>query len=462
MHDDEGTDFYEIWQLQQGQEPGVDFMAAQQPLFLLLGKTILDRFGHNPTPLRLAGAIQVLLGAGVLALVVRKLWGNIVAILTLSLTLGSGMVYEQARLFRPDPMMLAWEMMGLAAVLLAVAQSRRKWWAAAGLCYGVSVLWKPFGLFPVLGLVFYFLYSLVNKPAHWRETIMDGVYFAVPFLLVGLGVSFLLYDRLGFYYGLVFEQHLGLERESSFLFRLGVTSRAYAYFFLVNSIFVFILPLRWLNKAAGRLRHLEFDILLAQLVSPMIFLLMTRPMHLRYFFYLTPVLAILLAWQIQQAFTKISSGQPAFSRFVAVVMLVIISFAALATRPSIPNLLTRRESGTLTLSNLVAAHTRPDEVVLSDYAGINFFARRPSIYEASIIAGGRIGGGIVTTDLLIDRIEADDVALVLVHVAGGEPPPHQLAKLPDYDRFRKYLLQKFELLTVFDRAGQQVEVYERR
>ncbi|MCB9008903.1 MAG: hypothetical protein H6656_16340, partial [Ardenticatenaceae bacterium] len=41
MHDDEGTDFYEIWRLAEGEQPGIDFLAEQQPLYLLSGSFLL-------------------------------------------------------------------------------------------------------------------------------------------------------------------------------------------------------------------------------------------------------------------------------------------------------------------------------------------------------------------------------------------------------------------------------------
>jgi hypothetical protein len=59
------------------------------------------------------------------------------------------------------------------------------------------------------------------------------------------------------------------------------------------------------------------------------------------------------------------------------------------------------------------------------------------------------------------RIEEDNVKMVLVHVDGGEPSRHQLVDLVDYDLFSAYLDQHFDLLTLFDRAGQQIEVYGR-
>ena len=461
MHDDEGTDFYESWQLQQGKQPGVDFIGEQQPLFLYLGKSIIDVAGHSPKLLRLSATLQILMGAFILAFVIQKIWGNSTAILFLGFTLSSGMVYEQARLFRPDPMMLGWEMLGLAAVLLAVIQKRKHWWMIAGFSYGCSVLWKLFGVFPVIGLIFYFSYLLWTQRSQWPKIVTNGIYFSVPFLAVSLGGSIWLYSETGFYYGQAFQQHLQLGQGTGFLARLTVTVQAYLYFFLVNSIFLFALPLLWLNSRFKGNHSIISSVLVGQLASPVIFLFMTRPLHLRYFFYLTPALAIVLARQISIAIAKISKDQPAFSKYTSLIVVIFFGFALFTSRPSVFNLLLRNETDTIALSEYVAANTQRDDVVLSDYAGINFFANRVSIYEASIIAGGRIGGGIITTDMLLDRIESDEVAMVLVHVAGGAPAPHQLIALEDYDFFRNYLENNFDFLTTFDRAGQQIEIFLR-
>ena len=462
MHDDEGTDFYEVWQLQRGRQPGVDFLAEQQPLFLLVGSTIVDLAGRSPLHLRLLAAIQVLLGALALSLAVHRRWGRAVAIVTLGFTLGSGLVYEQARLFRPDPMMLAWEMAGLGAALLAAKANRPVLWALAGLCYGMAILWKLFGALPVVGLAFYFLELLWRNRTKWTKILVAGLCFALPFLLVSLGVSALLYGKLGFYYLEPFQQHVGLGGETGFLARLAKTVATYVYFFVVNAIFLFILPLWCLNSPHRWRDRAEVRLLLWQLPSPIVFLTMTRPIYPRYLLYLTPVLAIVLGWQLQIACARISAERPTFSRWVTPIMLLAVALAIAITRPSPPQLLLRRESDTLHLAAYVATRTQPQDKVLSDYAGINFFADRDSIYEASIIAGGRIRGQVITGELLIARIEQDEVNTILIHIAGGDPPPYHLIELIDYDSFRRYVTDHFDLLTIFDRAGQKIEVYQRR
>ncbi len=462
MHDDEGTDFYEVWRLQEGQQPGVDYLAEQQPLYLLSGRFLLEQ-GDNPAKaLRAFAAVQVLIAAFVLALVVNMIWGKNSAILSVGIMLGSGMLYEQARLFRPDPMMFAWEVVGLAAVLTAVHKRNRRLWAAAGACFGTAILWKLFGIFPVVGLVFFFIYWLIKEKHNWQQVIVSGIYFAVPFLLVAGGGSAILYNQLGFYYGEAFTYHLEANQSSGPLNQLFIVAGGYLLFLVSNAIFIFIVPLRFLNRRQARAHTWATAVLTCQLLTPIIFVFITRPIHLRYYLFLLPALAILLAIEVQLLLQKIHTDAPSAKPAIPYMLILIIVVGWLITQPQIPNLLLRQENDTLDLAAWVAQRTEPSDVVVSDYAGINFFARRPSIYEASIIAGAQIDSGSVTGALLIDRIEEAGAQLVLVHVAGGEPTPHQMVNLVDYDRFRNYLEEKFVLNTVFDRAGQQIEVFERK
>ena len=462
MHDDEGTDFYEVWQLQQGQQPGVDYIAEQQPLFLISGSTIVDIWGKAPNLLRLLAAVQVLAGAFILGFIIRYIWNDRIGLLAAGLILTSGLVYEQARLFRPDPMMLAWEMIGLGCVLLAVKTRQNRYWLIGGACYGMAFLWKPFGLFPIAGLGFYFLYWLLNSHEDRLAPIKAGLYFAVPFLIVGGGIALILYGQLGFYYGEPLSQHSALGDEVGFPALAIRMVLAYLFFFLVNAIFLFLGPLWLLNRPKGWFQVAEHRLLFWQLISPVIFVFVTRPLHIRYFFHLTPVFAILLAYQLNFTFEKFKQARPTFGRFAPIMGVVILLASGLMTRPNIPELLLRQETGTIELANYIQANTRPDQLVVADYAGLNFFADRASIYEASIIAGAQIEGGVVTADLLIGQLEVNDVEMVIVHVEGGDPSPHQLIELAEYDKFQGFINQEYFLATTFDRAGQQLEVYRRK
>lgn len=467
MDDDEGTDFYEVWQLQLGKQPGIDYVAEQQPLFLHLGKAIVNEFGRSPSALRFPATIHILAGSIILALVVRKVWGSKIAFFTLALLLSSPTVYEQARLFRPDPMMMGWELIGLATAILAVKQKNRRWWLLSGTFYGVSILWKLFGIFPVVGLAFFFIYkfwSNRNNKSEIKNIFVNGLYFAIPFLIVSSVSSLILYNQMGFYYSEAFQNHL---QSGAGISNLALLARPLIFylslFIWINPVYSFLIPLSLKNRKKSNIRaYPENQLLLFQLLTPIIFSFITRPIHFRYFLHIFPSLAILLALQIDLTIKIIGANPKIKQAKKFAPIFYLLGFAVLIIQPGFNALLTQREDNSITLANLVASKTEPDDIVLSDYAGINFLANRGSIYEASIIAGAQIDAQVVTGELLIRRIEETDTKMVLLHVAGGLPPPHQLVNLVDYTRFQSYLDENFVLYTVFDRAGQQIEVYERK
>ncbi|MAT97280.1 MAG: hypothetical protein CL608_09075 [Anaerolineaceae bacterium] len=467
IHDDEGTDLYEAWQLQIGNQPGVDFIAEQQPLFLLLGKTGLN-FAQDSVQavkiLRVLSAVQVLAGSIFFGLVVKRKWGEQTAALTMGIILTSGLVYEQARLFRPDPMMFAWELFGLGFVLLALQTEKRPFWIAAGISFGVAVLMKPFGIFPVIGLLFFFLYLFLKQSYQWQQHLFNGVAFAIPFLLVSVGISFILYYQLGFYYQEVFGQHASLGQQKTVWEQILVTITTYLSFFLFNSVIIFAIPLAFMNRRSGEkvVQFPENALLYAQMIVPLLFVLITRPIFPRYHIFLLPVFALILALHLKGLINKINAEIKNASVIVTLTILLILSFSIFSTFPYFTPLLTRQEDDTITLAHLIQNNTKPTDVVVSDYASLNFHAKRPSIYEASIIAGGRISGGIVTGAMLIERIEANEAKLVLLHREGGNPAPHQLAKLVDLELFEAYLEDNYQLIEIFDRSEQLIEIYQRR
>ena len=467
IHDDEGTDLYEAWQLQIGNQPGVDFIAEQQPLFLLLGKIVLgfsDDSVQSVRLLRLVSALQVLSGAFFFGWAIRKIWGNHTAALTVGLILTSGLVYQQARLFRPDPMMFAWELFGLGFVMLAVYEGKRPYWAAAGFCYGVAILMKPFGLFPILGLIFFFAYQFYTQRDRWSQIFANGLAFAIPLLLTALGISAILYAALGFYYLEFLAYHVEMGEQRSLLNIFTDFIFSYIGFFLIHAVTIFILPLAYLSRRHGLESSggLYKALLLTQLVVPLSFVAISRPLHPRYFMFLVPVVALLLALEVNKLFSKITLEQPRLTNYFAPSIFVFIAFSALTTWPSISQHLTRKENDTLRLAQFIQTNTAPDDVVVADYAALNFHARRQSIHEASIIAGGQIDSGAVTGALLIDRLEASEAELILIHVEGGDPFPHHIIDLIDFPVFEAYLAEEYEMIELFDRGGQLIEIYQRK
>ncbi len=77
----------------------------------------------------------------------------------------------------------------------------------------------------------------------------------------------------------------------------------------------------------------------------------------------------------------------------------------------------------------IQGHTAPDDVVISDYPGLNFYARRASMPIAAGISRGAAASGQIMGANLIGEIEASHAEMVLLNVAQGA---HQFSHLLDY------------------------------
>jgi hypothetical protein len=359
-------------------------------------------------------------------------------------------------------MMFAWQMAGLGCLLLALKNRRLVLWSFAGLCYAIGFLFKPFGLFPVLGIALFMAHWLWRERKQPIPVIVTGLSFAVPFLITGLGVAGWLYGKMGFYYSEPLRQHLELGREATAFVLASRVLVGLVLFGLTNPVFILAMPL-WLRRIPKRQELPDVVVLLLwQFSGLLVFFLISRPLYLRYFVFLVPPLAALGAWQLGPLVRRFHSARPVWSRLSGPAIVLLIGFAVMTTSPRIPELLSRQESDTLALASYIASMTDESDVVLTEYPGINFIANRPSIREASIIAGDRTESGMISGQLIITQIEAQRIKLVLVHVAGGEPSPHHFANLADLDLLESHLDAHFDLLPVYNRAGQLINIYQRK
>jgi hypothetical protein len=124
-------------------------------------------------------------------------------------------------------------------------------------------------------------------------------------------------------------------------------------------------------------------------------------------------------------------------------------------------MLIRQETDTLELAGYIASITQPGDIVLGDYAGINYFADRDSIYEASIVARAQIEGQVITGQMLIDRMEEKQVEVVFIHTGGGSIDPHLIA-LVDFEQFSDYIDENFVFVRTFKRVEQNIDIFQRR
>jgi hypothetical protein len=472
VEDDEGTDLYEIWRISEGDVPGVDLITEQPPVFLLGGVMLGLLSNFNVAVLRGSSVALVLGSAWLVFLLGREIWGARAGCVATVFYLFNHLVYTQARLFRPDPWMLAFSVLGLYLFVLAqtrsfhvpldklpstvldAGQPRRLYLLLAGVIYGLGALCKLFGLLPLGGCLLFVAYQAVAGRASVAQALEDAGLLLVPFLLVSVGGLLVFYPPGSAYYDQVLGQHLRLGSGMGFLYRIE-KGLVYAALFLGHNLaFLFAVPLL---RRFGVSRRSGERVLACQVPSGLAYFALSRPVYERYWLYLVPVFALMLGYLVDRALAWIGSERRLR------VILAGVFLVGLGIAQSVPIILRqagRYEEDTLALADYIAAHTAPGGHVLSDYASLNFHARRPSVYQASIIAWGRITGGFVTGADLIAEIEQRDVKMVLLHVPGGDRSPSHLIHLRDFDAFYAYLNQRFCRMGTFNRAGQLFEIYQ--
>jgi len=431
-------------------------ITEQLPVFLLGGLSIGLLRGFSVTWLRGASAVLVLGSAWFVFLLGREVWSSRVGFLGMILYLFNHLVYTQARLFRPDPWMLAFSVLGLYLFVLAQTRARRWCLSLAGITYATATLCKLFGVLPLGGCLLFLIYRAIVRRCSFSRLLEDLALLLVPFLLTSIGGILAFYPPGSAYYGTVLGQHWQLGSQEGLIHRPMKGLVWMAFFLVQNAAYLFAIPL--LHRLAVSRKPGE-GILAWQAPSGLAYFALSRPLYVRYWLYLVPIFSLILGYLIDLSLKWIRSRGRSRARFL--IPLIGVFLVMLATAQSVPTILRharRRENDTLALAH-IAAHSEPDEVVLTDYAGLNFYARRRSIPQASIIAGGRISGGFITAVDLISEMEARDVRMVLLHVSGGNPQPHHLINLHDFDRFYAYLNEHFCLTGTFNRAGQIFEIY---
>ena len=457
INEDEGTDLYEAWRIAEGDDPGVDLITEQPPAFLLAGVGLGLLSGFNVAVLRGVTALLVLASGWPVFLIGRELWGPRAGLIGMTLYLLTGDVHGMARQYRPDPWMLAFCVAGLC--LFTLSQTRNKRWFVplAGTMCGLGTLCKLFGVLPLGGCILFLACQALCGRTTVRRAVEDAALLVVPFALVTIGGILAFYPPGSSYYSSVLGQHWQIGREAGLTAIMAKGLVALAKFLRGNLVFLVALPL--FPRLATSHRAGE-SVLAWQLPTGLAFLFLSRPIWSRYWLYLVPSFSLILGSLVDRILERVESRLgPRRQLLTALVSLLPLGAAVMQSAPAIVRNLRWTEDYTQALAAMIAEHTAPDDIVLADYAGLNFHARRRSIPQASIIATGRIMAGFVTGSELIAEIEARDVRMVVHHVSGGTAPPTHLIYLHDYQAFYSYLVRHFCLLDRFDRAGQLFELY---
>ncbi|MBN1400692.1 MAG: phospholipid carrier-dependent glycosyltransferase, partial [Anaerolineae bacterium] len=441
-YDDEGGYLYAAWRIGLGEVPYRDFLTPQLPLFLYPGALVLRFSGNAVLAVRLYMTTLALGAAFLLFLTVRDLGDWRVALVALPLVMVQQEFYWAGRFFRPEAPMLFWQMLGVYLFVRGYARRRRGLLALSGLCLGLAMMAKLFGALAAAGLGLFLLVEGIRGHES-REALGQVLWFGLPFLAIvsGIGMLFLRIspDFLAAVVGHHLKQGSGtplleVMRKGLVLYRdFAVAQPAYAALAVAG----LLLSLWRLPRAARVFAY--------QVPTASAFLLMTRGLQARHLTYLVPALGVGAAMALVSLGTWLSSLTKAWPLKMASYGLMLgLGIAALW-----PHWVFNRwvasweEHDTQAWVEYVQAETAPDEVVVSDYPGINFFARRKTTPLAAGISRGAATSGQIMGRDLIREIESYDASMVFMNVAQGA---HQFALLLDYPAFKAYVQEHFFLV----------------
>jgi hypothetical protein len=211
-------------------------------------------------------------------------------------------------------------------------------------------------------------------------------------------------------------------------------------------------------------------VLVWQVPTAAAFLILSRDLQDRHLVYLLPSLSVLAAFGLQTMLDRQASPIASFwgglnahwgrmGEWPKLLLGVVLLGTALWPSWQRDLQVARwDESDTQQLAQYMQAHSTDDDVVLSDYPGLNFHAERKSTYLGAGLSGGATSSGQITGAALIREIEAQDVQTVWISTSGGA---HQLVSLHDYTEFRRYVQDNFHFVRRFQRSYQTFEVYDR-
>jgi 4-amino-4-deoxy-L-arabinose transferase-like glycosyltransferase len=479
LEDDENKYIYAAWRVAEGEVPGRDFLIAQPPLFLYAGAIAVKLCGGPSLSalyaLRCLSVMATIVTAVFVYLTARSIWNARAGWLATVIFLLSGQVFIHGRLFRPDMFMLTLTVASTYLFVHAVARRKRWLLVGAGFLFGAAATIKLFGFLAWGGCALYLLYRFWVKETSIRDALADLLALGAPAVAVA-GVGYGLF----YFYWLsprLLEGVLGSHiRQSKPGLLLRLINPLVLYSSFIRQQFALLL----LIPAVDQLRRQERSlaaVYLWQLPTALIFFFWGRSLYPRHLLYLVPTLAALMAWLLDAGLRRaenliVQDRQPSgrlenwllwtYRAFWTRGLTSVVTgglLAAVVAQPLVGTILpatTRQESDILALVDYIVEHTREDAYVLAEYAGLNFFAQRRSIYYGPYISWGAASSGVLTSSQLIGEIEAKRVQMILFHAGDSL---FQLNAMPDFDTFRAYVREHYDFMGTFEWGDRTFELY---
>ena len=439
-YDDEGGYLYAAWRIASGEMPYLDFWTPQLPLFLYPGALVLKLSGNSVLAARLSMTALTLGSAYLLFLTVRHAWGARTGLIALGLLLGSRDFFWAGRFFRPEAPMLFWGALGLYLFATGYPERHRGRLVLAGVMLSLSAMSKLFGALTMAG-VGLFVFVDGWRTHDWSAMRRVGSQVGLPFLLVAAGITGLFQMLAPDFLALVLGHHLRQGSGTPFGTVVGKALMLYWDFVRVQPVYATLAAVGLLFST--RARHRMGLVFICQVPTALAFLLMTRDVQERHLTYLVPSIAAGAALGLESIW-RLVARPSSWARTLAATVLVTLGIA-LALRPHWTQnawVSSWEEHDTEEWVRYIQSHTSSDDVVMSDYPGLNFFAQRRTTPIAAGISRGAALSGQIMGSALIQEIEAYDVRMVLLNVAQGA---HQFVHLRDYPAFKRYVQNRFVL-----------------
>jgi 4-amino-4-deoxy-L-arabinose transferase-like glycosyltransferase len=465
MYDDEGGYLYAAWRISAGEMPYRDFVTPQAPVFLYIGGATVRLIGPSAIGLRLVTMGAMLLAAWLLYLLAKSAIDAPTALFSLAVFLVHRNVYYMARFFRSEAYMVFFDLLGL---YLGVQFYRRgKPWLAwgAGAAFALAMLSKLFGLLPFAGYGLFLFLDRIRCRGRWQfgTAIRSLTGPAMGFVVVLAGILLPLYLVNPNLSEFLLGHHL---RQGTGLSQVQVFVKGVDYFWdyvLLWPVYVLLVLVgaiaAWRRRAACPLVML-FP---TQLPVAGALLFISRSLEPRLLIFLSPTGSVLMALGV----TCMASNLPARLSSPVRRPVWMVTGACLTALALYPHLWRDyqisqwRDRDTLQVAQFLGERVAPDEYMLCDYPGLNFYAQRKTTTLGAGLSGGAVGGGQITGYALARELESQPYhgrRWVIVDVS--PTTGHTLVGLHDYAWFLEFLTGAgFEVVDELARGEQLLRVY---
>ena len=468
VNDDEGSYLYAAWRVSLGERPYCDFLTPQLPGFLLPGGALMRLTGPEVWPAR-ALAVAAALLAGILVwATARRLFGPWVALIAGSALLLHPDVFEAGRTFRSDPFMLFLQTAGVYVFARAVLPRpdaedppNRRLLAVTGAIFGLATLTKLFGPLPLGGLLLWLLYDGRQRGRPTRAMVTDGAAALIPCgAVAALGLGAFQVAGCDIYTATI--GHHGMQNASADLFDvLGGGLRMLGIYVRDSSRAV---PAAIaLAVAIGAWRDMDRRAALIgwQFPTALALLVLSRDRFPRHLLYLAPAIATLFGLGVFRI-SGLGHGGRARDARLSIALSISLAAAVLGAWWLFDRdyIWSRNEDGTQRVADFISMTTMQDDIVLSDYSELNFYARRPTTYSAASLSSGAAQSGQISWARI--RSELDEAGqLPALIVREIDSPYSHLAQLwpDDLAAFESWVAERYVRLGTLQRDAQKFEVF---